>query len=154
MSSAQGALPPLCRPDGGHLTPVGRNDGVARLSGECALLEAVKRSPLGARSNPIAGMFEASPRFLLRPEINILKPAVVLVLGRSNRSNNRNAVRPVLRPTCGSHTSHFERDTLSQAGFDGGPVPWFCPRGTGAFWHAKSEEVSTGVDRAGRPPGA
>jgi transposase len=29
---------------------------------------------------------------------------------------------------------------LSQAGFDGGPVPWFRPRERRAFEHAKSEE--------------
>lgn len=42
---------------------------------------------------------------------------------------------------------------LSQAGFDGALVPWFRPRGRRAFRYAKSEEVFTGVDRAGRPPG-
>jgi hypothetical protein len=39
---------------------------------------------------------------------------------------------------------------LSQAEFDGGPIPCFRPRERRAFWHAKSEEVPTGVDRAGR----
>jgi orotate phosphoribosyltransferase len=43
---------------------------------------------------------------------------------------------------------------LSQAGFDGGFDPWFCPRGERAFWDAKSEEVSTGVDRARCSSGA
>ncbi len=30
---------------------------------------------------------------------------------------------------------------LSQAEFDGGPVPWFRPRGRRAFGYGKSEEV-------------
>jgi hypothetical protein len=39
---------------------------------------------------------------------------------------------------------------LSRTGFGGGPIPWFRPRERRAFRYAKSEEVPTGVDRAGR----
>jgi hypothetical protein len=39
---------------------------------------------------------------------------------------------------------------MSRTGIGGGLVPWFRPRGRRVFRDAKSEEVSSGVDRAGR----
>jgi hypothetical protein len=53
-----------------------------------------------------------------------------------------------------SDTSSVLEGALSQAGFDRGSVPWFRGRGRRVFRDAKSEEVSTGVDRAGCSAGA
>jgi Uracil DNA glycosylase superfamily len=83
---------------------------LAKLWDECALLEAVKCSPRGDRSNPSLAMFQACPQFLLLQEIDILKPDVVLLLGRTN---NRDAVRPILDPRWGSHPGSIERDIFA-----------------------------------------
>jgi hypothetical protein len=37
---------------------------------------------------------------------------------------------------------------LSQAGIDGGAIPWIRPREVRAFWDVKSVEIPTGVHRA------
>ncbi len=61
----------------------------------------------------------------------------------------RGAMRLLLTTPEGvSVPNDLEAYGVSQAGSDGGSVPWFRPRERRAFWYAKSEEVPTGVDRA------
>jgi len=77
---------------------------------------------------------------------------VVMVWSRQQRLErwipNGREVKPASGAARGRTTA------VSRAGFDGGSDPWFRPRGERAFEDAKSEEVSTGVDRARRPSGA
>lgn len=76
----------------------------------CAFLQTVKCSPAGNRSNPYAAMFQNCPSFLLREELEILAPEVVLVLGRE--SGPRDAIRPLLQVGWGTHPGHLERDSF------------------------------------------
>lgn len=40
---------------------------------------------------------------------------------------------------------------VSQAGFDGAHVPWFRPRGKGACWHAKTEQLAAKENEIAQP---
>jgi len=59
---------------------------------DCAFLQAVKCCPSQAKSKPYQEMFDNCPPLLLKRELEILDPTVVLLLGNSVRD----AVRPLL----------------------------------------------------------
>lgn len=83
-----------------HLAPVWQS---------CAYLQAVKCSPVGNRSRPTDAMCHRCPEFLLLDELELMKPGVVLLLGRGP---TRDVVRPLLNPTWGCAPGHMEQDTF------------------------------------------
>lgn len=87
---------------------------LARTWNSCAFLEAVKCSPPVARGRPTAPMMERCPPFLLREELEILEPRVVILLGRG--PDPRDIVRPLLNVTWGTHPGAIERDTFVLGG--------------------------------------
>jgi len=119
---------------------------LAELWHECAFLESVKCSPPGSRGNPLPAMFQECPRFLLRQEIEILKPAVVLLLGRTK---NRDAVRPILDPRWGTHPGSIERDTFALQG--GGQVELFSLNHPSAqnpdAWRKSLQQLHESIER-------
>jgi hypothetical protein len=78
----------------------------------CAFLEAVKCSPAPSPGNPSKAMVGNCPRLLLRAELEILRPRVVLLLGRTTV---RDVVRPMLDVAWGEHPDGLERDTFKLA---------------------------------------
>lgn len=76
----------------------------------CVFLQTVKCSPCGNRSQPFEPMYSNCPSLLLRDELEILDPEVVVLLGRG--SGPRDAVRPLLNVSWGTHPRHLERDTF------------------------------------------
>ena len=74
------------------------NEELAPLWDSCAYLQTVKCSPGTPRSNPTNGMRENCPEFLVCSELQILKPSVVLLFGRSDL---RDVVRPWAVPESG-----------------------------------------------------
>lgn len=96
----------------GRLQDTWEEPGRRELAGEwerCAFLEAVKCSPVAGRSRPTDAMVGQCPPFLLRQELEILRPRVVLLLGRSEV---RDVVRPMLSPIWGECPGSLERDTF------------------------------------------
>lgn len=103
------------RLDGRHLDPAERVEpgALAAVWDSCAFLEIVKCSPAGNRSWPSDAMLETCPSFLLRSELEVLRPRVVILLGRGKRT--RDVVRPMLDVTWGESPGSFERDTFTLA---------------------------------------
>ncbi|HZK15274.1 MAG TPA: uracil-DNA glycosylase family protein [Solirubrobacterales bacterium] len=89
------------------------NKELADLWEHCAYLQTIKCAPGAARSNPTGGMIRNCPSFLLQPELGIIQPQIVVLLGRSN-------LRDVVRPWAVSEDGygkeqgpHLERDTAT-----------------------------------------
>lgn len=83
----------------------------------CALVQSVKCAPNSPHSNPFEEMFVECGRLLLLDELRILKPRVIIVLGRG--PNPRDAIRPLLNVTYGEHPGHLERDDFELDGIRG-----------------------------------
>lgn len=92
---------------------------LAPLIDTVAFLQAVKCSPGSARSNPTEAMRQRCPPFLLKRELAILRPRVVLLLGRSTV---RDPVRKMLQVEWGEAPGSMERDRFQ---LDGAPVELF-----------------------------
>ncbi len=82
---------------------------LAELMNRCAMVQAVKCAPGSARSDPSGAMRRNCPPFLLKEEIAILAPRVVLVLGRTTV---RDPIREMLliEWESGEHPGSMERD--------------------------------------------
>lgn len=85
-------------------------EALAEVWQSVAFLEAVKCSPGVPRSSPFPEMFRQCPPLLLRDELRILKPRVVLLLGRPQP---RDTVRPILDVRWGEHRGAIERDSFA-----------------------------------------
>lgn len=87
-----------------------QNRQLAELWERMAFLEAVKCAPGVMRSKPTEAMLDQCPKFLLRGELEVLTPSVVVILGRTQV---RDKVRPWAVPPDGygrwQHKS-LERD--------------------------------------------
>lgn len=81
IAEAQGSLEVSWLADG-YPSP----QDAARAFDFIAFAEHVKCSPKGDKSAPTVAMWENCGRHVLREEILVLRPAVVLVLGRSNNN--------------------------------------------------------------------
>ncbi len=89
------------------------NEELADTWNQCAYLQAIKCSPGSPSSQPSADMKLNCPSFLLLRELEILKPRVVLLYGRSGL---RDVVRPMLNRgnDAGLDWAHrMERDDLA-----------------------------------------
>ena len=60
------------------------NESLADLWEQCAFLEAIKCSPDTDRSYPTEAMFANCPEFLVKEELEILEPSVILLFGRTH----------------------------------------------------------------------
>lgn len=103
----------------GTLDPGWRPPGYEELADDwesVAYLQAVKCAPATARSEPFPEMYDACPSLTLMPELDVLRPRVMIVLGRSHV---RDAVRPLLIEKAdlrwGASPGSLERDTFSAA---------------------------------------
>lgn len=101
--SLRGERPPSALPE---------PKNVADAYDDCAFLEAVKCSPLGDRAAPTPAMHDNCPDLLLRRELEILRPSVLVLHGASARGAVEWAVRPELLPE--GHP--FTRTTIQFAG--------------------------------------
>ena len=79
----------------------------------CAFLEAVKCAPDRPASEPFEEMWGECVGLLLREELRILAPRVVILLGRSRL---RDRVRPLLRVRWGQCPGGLERDAFELDG--------------------------------------
>ncbi len=77
----------------------------------CAFAQTVKCAPSANRSNPYRPMYLNCSPFLLRDELDLLAPRVVVLLGRE--SGPRDAVRPLLDVRWGTHTQEPLNETRS-----------------------------------------
>lgn len=79
----------------------------------CAFLEAVKCSPDRPSAEPLDPMWETCPSLLLLDELNVLRPRVVILLGRTRL---RDPVRRLLVDRAelayGTSPGHMERDAF------------------------------------------
>lgn len=110
----------------------------------CAVLEAVKCVPQRTRIAPYQEMVLNCPRLLLRHELAILRPRVVILLSRGAL---RDAVRPLLQvkrdhyPPEIAHPGHIERDRFE---LHGDTVELFCcnhPSGMANQWRASLAQL-------------
>lgn len=98
------------------------NEDLAELWESCAFVEAVKCSPGTHKSYPTASMFNNCPEFLVKVEFEVLKPSVVLLLGRSDL---RDVIRPWSVPEEGYGIEEGPRMERNQAVIGGRPVTLF-----------------------------
>ena len=93
------------------------NEALGELWEYCAFLEAVKCAPGTERSNPTKTMMSNCPPFLLLKELEILRPSLILVFGRSQL---RDVVRDLMVVPDGrfgqEQGPHLERDLASIGG--------------------------------------
>ncbi len=67
------------------------NEELAALWERCAYAQTIKCAPGTERSNPTDAMIANCPEFLLKEELEVLKPSAILLFGRSDL---RDVVRP------------------------------------------------------------
>lgn len=126
----------------------------ASLWEEVAFLQAVKCAPRTERSNPFTEMFENCPELLLRHELELLDPAVVLILGRGPQP--RDAIRPALKVDWakypGEHPGHMERDRFE---LDGRVVDLFSLNHPSApnrgYWQDCLDQLTESLRRSPLP---
>lgn len=82
----------------------------------CAFTQAIKCSPRRPRGSPFPAMFSNCPSLLFVQELAILRPRVVLILGRAKQP--RDSVRSLLRPEWRESPGHIERDRFQLNGED------------------------------------
>lgn len=94
------------------------NEALAAIWERCAYVQTIKCAPGTERSNPTEAMIANCPEFLLKEELEILNPSVILLFGRSDL---RDVVRPWSVPEDGygmEEGPHLERNRAVIGGRD------------------------------------
>ena len=133
------------------------NEALADLWQRCAFLEAVKCAPGSERSNPTEAMFSNCPPFLLREELEILMPRVVLIFGRTP-GQTRDSIRRWAIPDGSGYGrlkgQHLERDLGEVAGEKVELISVNHPSGRSPNVLASLEQLASSIreNPVGSPP--